>query len=47
MGGSYNGKDEDWSDPDDISNDEFWSNNFPEDNEDSMMEMMYKEEKGW
>lgn len=47
MGGSYNGKDEDWNDPDDIANDEFWSNNFQEEDEDSMMMKMYKEERGW
>ncbi len=47
MGGAYNGKDEDWNDPDDIANDEYWSKNFQDEDEDSMLEMMYKEEKGW
>lgn len=37
LGGSYNGKDEDWEDPDDLSNDEYWKNNYrmTEEEEDS------------
>lgn len=47
MGGSYNGRDDDIPDPNDPANDEFWSNNFKDGSEDSMMEMLYKEEKGY
>lgn len=37
LGGRYNGKDEDWEDPDDLSNDEYWKNNYrmTEEEEDS------------
>ncbi len=47
MGGQYNGKDEDWNDPDDPANDEFWSNNFHDEDGDEMSMMMYKKEKGY
>jgi hypothetical protein len=47
MGGSYNGKDDDFIDPDDPANDEFWNNNFQDKDEDEMSMMMYKEEKGY
>ena len=42
MGGSYNGRDDDWEDPDDVLNDDYWSNNFKDTGEDSL-EMMYKD----
>ena len=42
MGGSYNGRDDDWEDPDDIANDEYWKNNFRDTDEDMLEEMMYK-----
>lgn len=44
MGGYYNGKDEDWEDPDDILNDEYWKNNFTDTGVDSFKELMYKED---
>ena len=47
MGGSYNGRDDDIPDPDDIANDEYWENNFREATEDEMMMPIYKEENGW
>jgi hypothetical protein len=42
MGGRYNGREDDWEDPDDIANDEYWKNNFSDDEEDRL-EKMYKE----
>jgi hypothetical protein len=47
MGGQYNGKDEDWNDPDDPANDEFWSNNYQDKDEDERNMMMYKKEMGY
>jgi hypothetical protein len=47
MGGSYNGRDDDFIDPDDPANDEFWSNNYHDVDEDEMNMMMYKKEKGY
>ena len=43
MGGSYNGRDDDWEDPDDVLNDEYWSNNFKGNGEEDLMKMMYNE----
>lgn len=43
MGGSYNGRDDDWVDPDDIINDEYWSKNFVETEDDMYNYMMDKE----
>ena len=47
MGGSYNGRDDDFVDPDDPANDEFWSNNYHDVDEDEFSGMTYKEEKGY
>ena len=44
MGGSYNGRDDDWEDPNDIANDDYWKNNYKDTGEDALMEMMYKGE---
>ena len=44
MGGQYNGRDEDWEDPDDIANDEYWKNNFRDSDEENMMLEMYKDD---
>ena len=41
MGGSYNGNEDSWNDPDDILNDEYWNNNFKDSGEDSI-DLMYK-----
>jgi hypothetical protein len=46
MGGSYNGRDDGIPDPNDIANDPYWNDNFKEEDEDKMLEWMYKEEKG-
>jgi hypothetical protein len=43
MGGSYNGRDDDWEDPNDIANDEYWKDNFKDTGEDALMEMWNKE----
>ena len=43
MGGSYNGRDDDWEDPNDIANDDYWKNNFTDTGEDALLEM-YKED---
>jgi hypothetical protein len=47
MGGAYNGKEEDFIDPDDIANDEYWKDNFKDTEDDEFSESMYKEDKGW
>ena len=39
MGGSYNGRDDDWEDPDDILNDDYWSKNFIDTGEDALSSM--------
>ena len=39
MGGSYNGRDDDWEDPDDILNDDYWSKNFIDNGEDALSSM--------
>jgi hypothetical protein len=43
MGGSYNGREDDISDPDDIANDSYWEDNFHDTDKDSWEELMYKE----
>ena len=47
MGGAYNGREEDFVDPDDIANDEYWKDNFKDTEDDEFSESMYKEDKGW
>lgn len=42
MGGSYKKEQEDWDDPDDISNDQFWNDNYTDYEEIEKQEMMYK-----
>jgi hypothetical protein len=42
MGGSYNAEPEDWNDPDDISNDPYWDNNYTDYEEIEKQEMRYK-----
>lgn len=44
MGGSYNGRDDDWEDPDDVLNDGYWSANFKDTGEEDMFERLYKED---
>ena len=46
MGGSYNGRDDDVPDPNDVANDEYWKNNYKGTDEDALMEMIYKRENG-
>jgi hypothetical protein len=44
MGGSYNAEPEDWNDPDDISNDPYWNNNYTDYEEMEKQEMRYKKD---
>jgi hypothetical protein len=44
MGGAYNAEPEDWNDPDDISNDPYWDNNYTDYEEIEKQEMRYKKD---
>ena len=46
MGGHYQGIESDFEDPDDISNDDYWKNNFQDNGEDSMKELFDKDNWG-
>lgn len=39
MGGNYNGRDDDWEDPDDIANDDYWKNNFTDSGSEGFFDM--------
>ena len=47
LGGSYNGRDDDWDDPNAVENDDYWKENYHADEDDVISQMMSKENIDW